>query len=242
MASDISKSLLDIAIRLGIPDKPAIRKAVEYIRILKSKNQVKLSDTAIIVLCLDLAALVFNLNFDKDSALKLSGLKKSTYQNSLNNVKKVLDIDKPLTIAELCVQCNCTQAKQMAENILQKYKESDYILGDSSHPQYIAAAVYTACKMQDLKPSNAQFLLYSRLKQTQWKELTEKLFKFAEAKLSNFKLKQKSEKNIELHENNEITNTTKQKYENETIIEDYEDWKNRILNEAYAALGKEENK
>lgn len=77
-------------------------------------------------------------------ALQLSGLKKGPYQNNLNIIKNVLNLDKPINIKELCVQLSCTVVQETAEIIHKNYlkeKEQDF-----NHPQYVAASVYTACK------------------------------------------------------------------------------------------------
>lgn len=73
-------------------------------------------------------------------------MKKSAYENNLHIVEKVLDLDKPLTIAEVCVQLNCTGIKELAEDIYNKYKAADCLNRDYTHPQYVMAAVYAACK------------------------------------------------------------------------------------------------
>lgn len=78
--------------------------------------------------------------------MKLSNLKKTAYFNSLHIIEKILDLDKPLTISEVCVQLSCTVVKDVAEQILKKYKEEDEIGRDFAHPQYTAVAVYTACR------------------------------------------------------------------------------------------------
>lgn len=80
------------------------------------------------------------------AGIKLSGLKRSAYLNNLHTVEKILDLDKPLTVSELCVQLKCTVVKELAELILKKYKEKDEIGRDFTHPQYTAAALYAACK------------------------------------------------------------------------------------------------
>lgn len=61
-------------------------------------------------------------------------------------IEKVLDLHKPLTISELCVRLSCTAVKDLAEDILKAYKEQDTLNRDFSHPQYVTAAVYTACQ------------------------------------------------------------------------------------------------
>lgn len=78
--------------------------------------------------------------------MKLSNLKKTAYLNSLHIIEKILDLDRPLTVSEVCVQLSCTVVKDLAEQLLKKYREEDEIGRDFDHPQYIAAVVYTACR------------------------------------------------------------------------------------------------
>lgn len=78
--------------------------------------------------------------------MKLSGLKKSSYQSNLHVIETLLNLDKPLTVSELCVQLGCTVVKELAEEILDKYRLSDNKIKDLRHPQYAIAAVYTACR------------------------------------------------------------------------------------------------
>lgn len=78
--------------------------------------------------------------------MKLSNLKRSAYLNSLHIIEKVLDLDKKLTIGEVCVQLSCTAIKDFSEQILKKYVEEDEIGRDFTHPQYIAAAIYSAAR------------------------------------------------------------------------------------------------
>lgn len=72
-------------------------------------------------------------------------MKKSVYQNNLHTVEKLLELDKQLTVSELCIQLSCTVIKDIAEEILSKYKDHNR-LRNVGHPQYVAAAVYAACK------------------------------------------------------------------------------------------------
>lgn len=63
---------------------------------------------------------------------------------NLHNVEKLLELNKPISIAKLCVQFNCTDVKELAEEILNKH------MLDSGQteilPQNVAAAIYVACK------------------------------------------------------------------------------------------------
>lgn len=52
----------------------------------------------------------------------------------LHIMEKILDLDRPLVISELCVQLSCMPTKDMVEQILKKYKERNEIGKDFSHP------------------------------------------------------------------------------------------------------------
>lgn len=60
-------------------------------------------------------------------------------------LEKVLELDKPLSVSEVCVQLSCTVVNDLSAQILELYRQY-HALADISHPQYIAAAIYTACK------------------------------------------------------------------------------------------------
>lgn len=63
-----------------------------------------------------------------------------------NSIEKILGLDRCVTISEVCVQLGIMSVSKTAEQILNKYKTLDKIAKDFDHPQYIAAAVYTACQ------------------------------------------------------------------------------------------------
>lgn len=67
-------------------------------------------------------------------------------------MEKLLNLDKELTISELCVQFSCTIIKEFAENIWLKYKQLHPALSDNNHPLYIVMSVYTACKYENYFP------------------------------------------------------------------------------------------
>lgn len=81
----------------------------------------------------------------KDSAVKLSGLKKGAYQTKLNLVEKLLELDKPMTIADLCVRLGCVVIKEAAQEVLNRYQETIDIR-NFNLPQYALAAIYVSCR------------------------------------------------------------------------------------------------
>ncbi|VEN64419.1 unnamed protein product [Callosobruchus maculatus] len=234
-----NSTLKTISDRLGVTDSTTIKKAEEFLRSLQTKcSSLKvLNDSAKSALCLHLAASFLRNGFDKDAAIKLSGLKKSLYQNNLHTIEKILGLDKQLTVSALSVQLGCTEIKELAEEILDKYRAYDTKIKDFDHPQYVSAATYIACKQKSVKVSKDQFIAASRLKPRQWKELVLEFEKFAKSLGLGSLRKNKKEWTDPVEDiTNEIEKVTmKKKTENE--VEDYEVWRKRILDEAYAALG-----
>lgn len=228
--------LKNTAERLNIYDETVINKAEEYLRIYHGKGGIKtLNDQAKTVLCFDLASTFLGKVFDKEAALPLSGLKKSQYLNNLNTVEKLLDLKKDIKISDLCVQLGCTAIKDDAEEILNKYKQLDKKIKDFEHPQYMAAAVYIACKAKKVSIEKSHIISISRLKPSQWKELVSE---FEQLGLTKANMKSVSKGHIEEDiQNTEQYHTSKTEQTEE--YEEYEVWKKRILEKAYAALEKE---
>ncbi|KAF7279705.1 hypothetical protein GWI33_006865 [Rhynchophorus ferrugineus] len=229
------KSLKTTAERLNVYDESVINKAEEYLRVYQSKSSIKtLNDQAKTVLCLDLAARFVGRGFDKETALTLSGLKKSSYQNNLNTIEKLLELDRSVTISDLCVQLGCTSIKDDAEMILNKYKQLDKKIKDLDHPQYAAVATYLACRAKRISVDKNGIAAASRLKPSQWKELIGEFEKFGLGKkVVRTTAKEYLEPDDPEPEQQNIKKVDIEEYE------DYEVWKKRILDEAYAALKKE---
>ncbi|XP_017771563.1 PREDICTED: origin recognition complex subunit 6 [Nicrophorus vespilloides] len=243
MSSTDNKILTNVSERLGLQDEiPIIKKAEEFLRMYQNKGGIQnLNDSAKAVFCLDLAASLLGIGFDKETAIKLSGLKKTAYQNKLHMVEKVLELDKPLTIGEVCVQFSCTVVKELAEKIYEKYKNQG-IQSDLDHPQYVAVSVFTACKLKSFKIQKSQLVSISRLKLSQWKELESEFAKFVEkvgftANIGGKKRKGANEFHTYLEEfaKNDENKVSKSPKKCEKI-EEYSVWKERILEQARAAL------
>nr|CAI5865840.1 unnamed protein product [Callosobruchus analis] len=236
-----SSTLKTISERLCIKDLTTIKKAEEFLRTLQTKgSSLKvLNDSAKAALCLHLAASFLGNGFNKDAAINVSGLKKSLYQNNLHTIEKILGLDKQLTVSSLSIQLGCTEIKELAEEILDKYRAYDTKIKDLDHPQYVSAATYIACKQKSIKVHKDHFIAASRLKPRQWKELALEFEKFAKS-LGLGSPRKHNKKLIDSVDDmtNEIEKVTlKKKTENE--IEDYDLWRKRILEEAYTALGME---
>ncbi|CAG9764770.1 unnamed protein product [Ceutorhynchus assimilis] len=224
--------LKSTAQKLNVHDETVLKKTEEFVRLYQSKGSIKtLNLQATTILCLDLACLSLGNGFDKEAALILSGLKKSAYQNNLNNIEKILGLDKPISITDICVKLGCTVIKEDAEKILTRYQKLDNKIKDLEHPQYVAAATFVACKAKKVSIDKSKIVTLSRLKPSQWKELISMFESLGLGKTSpRKKTKGPSAKDDEIVAEIECQEITKDEVEE---VEDYEVWKKRILEEAY---------
>lgn len=183
-------------------------------------------------------------------ALKLSGLKKPAYLNHRRIVEKILDINKPIGVNEICVQLGITEIQRECQMLLDAYAsspENSLRNIDINHPQYPAMVVYQLAKLKGIKIKKTKLVTYSHLKPQQWNILEKSWEKWTE---SNPKTVQQfhmggSKKNdktaINLPREN---NNSPGKVILRTEIEpedDFETWRERVLRKALADLERIQN-
>lgn len=240
MASSKEDILSKVAQRLRI-EGVSLKKAETFHRVLMNKENAKsINCTTKAVICLDLATSLSGAPFDKECAIKLSGVKKSIYQNHLNNVESILQLSRQLNVSEICVKMSCTDIRGFAEDILDKYQLHNVQM-DFNHVQYPVAAVYTACKLKGVKVQRREFVTMSKLKAGAWKDLETEFTNF----VNKIGLKASAEKSNtndfykaldKYGDDNKDQN--QQTTEENAQVEDYEVWKTRILEEARSQLKK----
>lgn len=157
-------------------------------------------------------------------------------------LEKMLEINPPITISNICIQLGVSQICQLAEQLLDKYKLNIRDSNDSTHPQYAAMAIYQACIQHKVKITKKQVMDFSNLKSAQWEDLTKQWTKYMAAIKTDVtaiteRIKDpvddlKVEEKMDLDEN--VSDTPKK----EEIIEDFEDFKKRILLKSYEHLKK----
>ncbi|GJQ76588.1 hypothetical protein Trydic_g15452 [Trypoxylus dichotomus] len=218
-----------------------IMKSEEYFRLCFAKSNLdKINDVPKAILCLDLSARNTGVAFDKAAAVKLSTLPPVIYQKYFNLIETSLEITETLTVAKLCVKINCSEAQDLADHILSKYQAENAMVTDLRHPQYVSVAVYTACKLKELKVSKVQLRHESRLRPSQWKQLENKFLMLVkqtglDVEVKRGKKKIKGEAKEILAKVIESNDNVKEEVLSEEI-EEYEIWKARILKEANEAL------
>ncbi|KAI8124824.1 Origin recognition complex subunit 6 [Lucilia cuprina] len=239
--------------KMGLRDEPnVLEKTTELVRLLELRSTnvpLQINEYGKIVLCADIAATLMGIPFDKEQALKMSGLRKSHYANNKRMFEKLLDLNKLVGVNDICLQLNLNQVNKKAEELLELYRKvitseqsSDV---DISHPQYAAMAVFSACKLCKQKVSKTKLMPFSNLKPSQWQQLEQRWEKFM-AKHYNDALDNKLKKqNSEDQATATATDddSSKKTYSDKKLrneIEDYEKWKKRMLAMAHAKLKEQE--
>ncbi|XP_022119673.2 origin recognition complex subunit 6 [Pieris rapae] len=239
-----SKTLRLLAVKLGLADEvKVLSKAAEFERLLQIKSTPgnNFSDTSKIVILLDLAASLLGTNFDEKAAVKYSGLKGPSYRNSRKVIENLLELDNDkLSISALCLNLQCTGVQDLAESIIKEYETSSKVALDLTLPQYVCMAVYQACRINKVKITKSKIIEKSRLKPGQWSELDTEWTKIVDEKFL-VKKRGRPPKVVVENENEMEIDESPVKETTETKIEPYEDWKRRMLEQAYKELRELEN-
>uniref|UniRef100_A0A1A9W741 Origin recognition complex subunit 6 n=1 Tax=Glossina brevipalpis TaxID=37001 RepID=A0A1A9W741_9MUSC len=232
--------------KIGLRDVPNITgKTSELMRLLEVKSAnvpLQVNEYAKIILCGNIAANILGAACDKEQAIKISGLRKTQYVNNRRMLEKLLDLNKPLVIKEVCIQLNLGDVWRKAEELLQLYHSvmiSEKIDVDIKHPQYTVMAIYMACKVCKKKVSKPKLFPLSNLRPTQWQQLEHKWEKLLALHYKE-SVTNKCEQSV-VHNNNvgqatNIINNIEEPKQLPSELEDYEVWKTRILDAAKAKL------
>ncbi|XP_018796562.1 PREDICTED: origin recognition complex subunit 6 [Bactrocera latifrons] len=234
--------------KMGLRDEPSMQsKTLELLRILELRSAnapLQLNEYAKTVLCADIATTVLGIACDVEQNVKLSTLRKSHYNKHKRMIEKILDVNKIVGVNDICVQLNMTEVSQKAVELLELYKtiiakESANDENDLIHPQYAAMAVFQAAKILKQKSSKAKIMSFSNLRPTQWQHLELRWNKFL---TKYYKETSDKRQRLRVGESNEGTEILKSQscVENKkrlaSSVEDYEQWKKRILEKAEEQL------
>ncbi|EGW02014.1 origin recognition complex subunit 6 [Cricetulus griseus] len=246
MASELVRRL---APRLGLAEPGVLRKAEEYLRLSKvrcSSLSAHSSETSSAVICLDLAASCMKCPLDRAYLIKLSGLNRKMYQSCLKSFECLLGLNSNIGIRDLAVQFDCTEAVDMASNILQSYEssltEAQQADLDLSRPLFTTAALLSACRILKLKVDKTKMITTSGVKKAIFDRLCKQLEKIGQqvnrdsGDLASPALKKKKPL-VELpaKELKEVIETPHKPRKDEGLTQDYEEWKRKILENAAKA-------
>ncbi|XP_013101924.1 origin recognition complex subunit 6 [Stomoxys calcitrans] len=232
--------------KMGLIDEPNIvEKTTELVRLLELRSTnvpLQINEYGKIVLCADLAATMLGIAFDKEQALKLSGLKKSHYTNNKRMIEKLLDLNKLVGVNDICIQLSLQEVKKKADELLELYRKviaSEQTEVDDTHPQYASMAVFMACKLCQKKISKTKIMPFSNLRPAQFQQLEQRWEKLIAKHYKNTmdnKLKVQDSEESDKVEEKRCPESKRERFE----IEDYGKWKKRMLAMAQAKLKQEE--
>ncbi|XVF43105.1 hypothetical protein PTKIN_Ptkin02bG0013600 [Pterospermum kingtungense] len=156
--------LSDIARKLGLSgNKLLVRKAAELRRLCDvqfDSSIIGVGEVCKAIICLEIAATRFGeVVFDRQKAIKLSGMSEKAYTRSFNSLQNGLNIKTTLDIRELGVQFGCVRLIPLVKKGLSLYKErflaslpaSRQASADFTRPVFTAVAFYLCAKKQKLK-------------------------------------------------------------------------------------------
>ncbi|XP_023790733.1 origin recognition complex subunit 6 [Cyanistes caeruleus] len=225
------------------------RKAEEYLRLSQVKCtglMAQMTATSTAVMCLDLAASFMKQPVDKSYCVKLAGLNKTTYQSSMKSLECLLEVNQRLGMRDLAVQFCCSEAVNMASEILQRYEGSlskaQRADLDLSKPLFITAALCTACRCLKLKVDKTKMLATSGVKKAifdrlcnQLEKISQQLSKDVPPAAETPDSLQSTLEQCEQEDGSEEDEEVPCKQPKTETNQDYEEWKKKILENAAKA-------
>ncbi|NWI45243.1 ORC6 protein, partial [Picathartes gymnocephalus] len=231
-----------MAARLGLAEPALLRKAEEYLRLSQVKCtglMAQMTATSSAVMCLDLAASFMKQPVDKSYCVKLSGLNKTTYQSTMKSLECLLEVNQRLGMRDLAVQFCCSEAVNMASEILQRYEsslsEAQRVALDFSKPLFLTAALCTACRCLKLKVDKTKMLATSGVKKAIFDRLCNQLEKISQQLSSNVLPMMTSHGLSYFLTGSEEDEEMPCKQPKTETNQDYEEWKKKILENAAKA-------
>ncbi|XP_074274573.1 origin of replication complex subunit 6 [Silene latifolia] len=162
--------ITEVAKKLGLADnKPVIRKAAEFRRLSDVKfdsSAIGLGEICKAIICLEIAANKYEVIFDRQSAIRLSGMSEKAYTRSFNSLINILDVKNNLDIRELAIQFGCVRIIPIVRKGLKLYKErffaslpaSRRASTDFSRPVFLGVAFYLCAKKHKLKADKIKLI------------------------------------------------------------------------------------
>lgn len=155
--------LSDIAKKLGLSEsKHLIRKAAELRRLCDvqfDSSIIGVGEFCKAIICMEIAATRLGILFDRQSAIRLSGMSERAYTRSFNSLQNSLGVKNNLDVRELAIQFGCVRLIPFVKKGLLLYKErflaslpvSRRATADFNRPVLTAVAFYLCAKKHKLK-------------------------------------------------------------------------------------------
>ncbi|KAG9451277.1 hypothetical protein H6P81_011242 [Aristolochia fimbriata] len=155
--------LTDTGRKLGLSDsKHVIRKAEELRRLCDvqfDSSVIGVGEVCKGLICLEIAANRFQVMFDRQLAIRMSGMSEKAYNRSFNSLQNGLGVKTKLDVRELAIQFGCVRLIPFVQKGLALYKDrfvtslpaSRRASADFTRPVFTAVAFYLCAKKQKLK-------------------------------------------------------------------------------------------
>ncbi|XP_052199776.1 origin of replication complex subunit 6 [Diospyros lotus] len=153
----------DIAKKLGLSQsKHVIGKAGELRRLSEIQfdcSAIGIGEICKAVICLEIAAARFEVPFERQNAIKLSGMSEKAYNRSFNAMQNGLGVKNKLDVRELAIQFGCVRLIPLVQKGFSLYRDrflkslpaSRRASADFSRPVFTAVAFYLCAKKHKLK-------------------------------------------------------------------------------------------
>ncbi|KAI3953914.1 hypothetical protein MKW98_017738 [Papaver atlanticum] len=173
-----------LAKKLGLSDsKHIIRKAEELRRLSNTKfdsSVIGVGEICKAVICLEMAATSFQALFDRQIAIKLSGMSEKAYVRSFNAMQNGIGVKNKLDVRELGIQFGCVRLIPFVQKGLSKYKErflaslpaSRRESADFTRPVFTAVAFYLCSKRHKLKVDKVKMIDISGTNENEFKSVS----------------------------------------------------------------------
>ncbi|CAH9091897.1 unnamed protein product [Cuscuta europaea] len=156
--------------KLGLSEnKMLIRKAAELRRqadIQFDSSVIGVGEVCKAIICLEIAASGMGVIFDRQAAIKLSGMTEKAYNRSFNSLQNGIGVKSKLDIRELAIQFGCIRLIPIVQKGLALYKDrfvtslppSRRLSADFSRPVFTAVAFYLSAKKHKLKVDKVKLI------------------------------------------------------------------------------------
>ncbi|KAL2546844.1 Origin of replication complex subunit 6 [Forsythia ovata] len=160
----------EIAKKLGLSEsKQLILKAAELRRradVQFDSSVIGVGEICKAIICLEIAASRMEVIFDRQAAIKLSGMSEKAYNRSFNSMQNSIGVKNKLDIRELAIQFGCIRLIPLVQKGLSLYKDrfiaslpsSRRSSTDITRPVFTAAAFYLCAKRHKLKMDKSKLI------------------------------------------------------------------------------------
>ncbi|KAM7464523.1 hypothetical protein LguiA_032644 [Lonicera macranthoides] len=155
--------LSELAKKLGLSEsKHLIRRAAELRRLSDiqfNSSIIGVGEICKAIICLEISATRADVLFDRQRAIKLSGMSEKAYIRSFNAMQNGIGVKNKLDIRELGIQFGCIRLIPLVQKGLSLYRDrflaslpaSRRASADFSRPVFTAVAFYLCAKRHKLK-------------------------------------------------------------------------------------------